>query len=984
MGLLLLTQDEKITNVTESNKVVSIVFVDIVRSTELITHNPAVTSRKCINNILDIITKISIEFGGEVMKTLGDGVKIGFGVNSAVENHAQQAVYAALKMIRECRETTENFFPHVAYKGLRIGVHSGYVLLTGTTGENNPSKDTFGITTHIAAKLQANAPINHICFSETSQKLLKGILPSKRHELISVGRGIDPIPSFKISALDFQGNQFDNLSLNSSIPMVGRQTEFSEIKNLLSFDKPSNEASVLISGEAGLGKTRLIEEISHNLTARAVKYILTKGLKVMENTPFYSIRQILKNVNIDEYKLEPSEKHALVILKSMDLLAISNWRLGEGDKVNAIFYGTLKVMKQMMDLGPVVLIMEDLHYLDKESLRFLSKTIEFSKEQQTFKIIGSIRSPLPLNLEKIFDLHYELSPLNSSDSAKLIQLISETFSLKENISAKEGIILKSDGNPLTITEFAKLEITESRNIQKPIIPVPIEPILRKRLEYISTNARLLVNYLCLFGRSLTLLQAQQLMPFNDADLSEMILEIIEMGIIKYTGEDEFDFTHDLYRVVCIESLTGSQKKILHEKIYTVLRDVLDSKNTASDKQLLARHAFKSGHLEEGLDYSKAALSIANNIGAIRTVRDLFLEVCDYCDMCEHSDFHKVRFAMLSFDATQRLAEEGTLLDIYLNGLKTSKNLFSPSELIVLKTQLSIIYWTSGQASEGLVYASDAVNEAKNVSHLGLESITIYSLACIEFALGFLESSIIRIKKHVEKIPRELDSKKWGQSVSYPSIVLKTFGAWYAVDAGKFDLAEQYIKDAIETEKKFPNTYGNVLTKNAQGYFFYRRSNFKRSATILYDAYLIAQTSALSLAPMSAAWAALSLIELDDVKTAQTILTNEEKSGRYDILKNANRGYFFLAKSKVFSKLGEHVEAHNWLQMAIKDTSESGDLITLAYSYAAYEEIDGQSNQVGTAKVRYLKNAIQIAKECGMTPLQNQCEEKLLQVSLGKM
>ena len=971
-----LRNNSQTSNFIEANKVASILFVDMVASTELLALNEPQLAREFITCFISTIEKVSGEFGGEVIKTEGDGVKIGFGTNNAMEDHASRAVYAALKMIRECHIVINNQFADVNYKGLRAGIHSGYVITKKEKNEDSKSEDTFGLTTHIAAKLQDSAQVDHVCLSGATQMLISGDLAAKRYKLISIGNAVSPVPSFTLDGNDQIDFKFMGQSHNALTQIIGRKAELSEIEQILDFENTSGQISLLICGEAGLGKSRMIEDVSFNLRAHSIKQILIKGLSVMEKTPFFAIQQILKSISFDDNRLNSSEEEALKMLKSMDLIAMENWRLGEIEKVNSISRGTLKIVEAVLASGPLVIIAEDLHFLDEESLRFFDKILKFAKNSKYLRIIATTRLPVPVSLKKSFDSYQQLHPLTTKQTADLIRTLSKNLSPIENPKAVNDIITKSGGNPLAITELTKLEFDDSQENQKPNVPVSIEPVLRKRIEYLSQDSRVLINYLSLLGSPLTLEKAWKLTEWNEERLLKTISETIQTGIVERNFAGDLEFGHDLYRIVCAENLTAAQKKSFHTKIYNHLNVEAKSSETVPDIQMLARHAFGSGHIDEGLEHFKKALSVANNIGAIRTVRNLFIQVCDYCDLCKNSAYHKARFAMLSFDATQRLADEGNLLEIYLEALNNYKELFSFAEIIVLKSQLSIIYWTMGEAPKGLTYAIEAASEATSADHLGLESITIYSLACLEFASGFLESSVNRIEKHIKKIPRELAQKKWGQSVSYPSIVLQTFGAWFAIDMGKYPTAIQFTDAAIKTEKEFPNTYGHVLCKLAEGYLHFRQNCPEKGAPILLEAYEIAEKSALSLAPMSAAWAVLCLLKIDDTETAQVLLDREFNTGRYDIMRNANRGYFFLAKAKLLSSMKQYNEAERWIKKAIKDTSAKGDLITLAYCYAAYPEILPPNNQIGPEGIRNLTKAMDIAKECGMKYLVRECEEKL--------
>ncbi len=968
----------------EANKVASILFVDMVNSTELMAVLDIASAREYISKIMQTIEATVENFGGEVIKTQGDGIKAAFGHNASLEDHAIRSAYAALKIIRDCRKVAANAISNVTYQGLRVGIHSGYVILTENKEQIGSIKDTFGLTTHIAAKLQSAAPVDQVCLSETTRKLIANSIAAKRHKLVSIGRGISPIPSFTLSGTQDIDFNFGNQTSGSFIRLVGRNTELAEIEPIINFDNPAESISLLICGDAGIGKTKIIEEVLFQLSARSIQYTAIKGLNVMDRTPFFAVRQILRDIELNEYDLETSETQALSVLTSMDPIAMRNWRLGEIEKVNAIFKGALNILKAKLKKGPLVYIAEDLHFFDEESLRFLDQVLLFAKDHQDFRVIATSRLPVPKNHEKSFDVYQYLQPLSLSDAAVLVSTISKDLLLEENPEIVEKIVAHSGGNPLALTELTKLHFDETLKPQKSSVPVSIEPVLRKRIELLSPDGRTLANYLSLLGSALTAERAKKLTGWKPERLSDAIAETLETGILTENSDSHIEFGHDLYRITCSENLTARQRETFHRKIYNVLKNDVSSLESVPDIQMLARHAFGANQINESLDHFKSALSLANSLGGIRTVRRLFLQVCDYCDRIEYSAFHKARFAMLSFDATHRLAEEQSLLEIYLDALRNHSQMFSSTEIIVMKSQLAVIYWTRGEASNGISHASDAAHGAVEIGHFGLECITVYSLASLEFATGFLESAVSRIQKHMKKMPEELNSKKWGQSVSFPSIVLNTFGAWFAIDCGQIKLAKKFIDAAIKTENEFPNTYGLVLGKLALGYLNYREKEFELGAKVLTEAFEIAEKSALSLAPMSAARAVFCLIQIGDINKAQDILDREFKTKRYDIIRNANRGYLFLAKARLLSKLEKFEDAELWLERAIKDTNAKGDLTTLAYCYAAYPDVAAPTNGPDPERIRHLSKAHEIASECGMKPLAAETKQKLLDLKNNAM
>ncbi len=945
----------------------------MVGSTEAVARLNRDVARDYFDYILKIIDDCITSFGGEVIKTQGDGVKAVFGHEKSLEDHAIRAAFAGVKIIKECRAKVPLFAKDVKFRGLRAGLHSGYAIVSRISDEQSDRTDTFGLTTHIAAKMEECAPIDRLCISAATKDLVGEHLTATRHELVFMGDGIDPVPSFLVSQdADTEKQSFSKINAAANEKLFGRELELEKIERAFDFSESHRPKSVLICGAAGIGKSKLISETSDRLQARKIQYVVASGLDLMTDTPFF----ILKNWFRALYPkygtgFTSLEQEALDILLSSDGTKMKKWEISQNQKIENIHAVAIRLLTEALQRGPLVVIAEDLHFFDAESLEFLRRLMGEKFEDKDLVILATSRTHQPA--EPKFDLELFLEPLDTSDSIALAKSVSERFSLDYKDNFVSEIVERSGGVPLILTQLMRLKFSNQSEQDKSAIPVSLEPILRQRLEQLSEDGFTLSNYMSLIGHPTKTSLLSDLTTWSEDRLSEALKDAVDNGIFTQISDHEFKFTHDLFRIACENSLTQKQKTKLHENIYDVL-------HTGDQDQIdifsLARQAFGAGKPENGLGHFKKAMARANELGAIRTVRSLFEQVSEYCELLEAPGLHKARFAMLSFDATHRLAEERHLIKIFTEALETFEDQYSSEELIVMRSQLSLALWTNGESGRALPYASQAMRDVTSTNHLGLECIAVYTQACIEFSSGYLASAVTRVQRHVKKIPEELALKKWGQSVTFPSIVLRTFGAWFATDHGNIELAETWVENARKTEADNPNTYAQVLIGLADGYLHFRRQDYTRGAEILCDIYEVAKTSTLSLAPMVAAWAALCSIETGALDKAQNLIDNEFASGRYKIIRNCNRHYLFLAKAKLLAANGKTDDAKTWLNKILNETAANGDLVSLAYGHAAFAELKTGENLPNSDVVRHLKNALAISEQCGMRPLAVMCKESL--------
>lgn len=533
---------------------------------------------------LDIIRQLS----GYIVQLHGGGLLAYFGYPHAREDAACRALQAALAITDVATEGV----------GIRVGVHTGLII----TGGDISLPDTVGKTSKQTIQLCQYVDNGEVAISRYTQRLVAGYV-----DCISLG--LQKLTAFSHAVEIFKARQYSEAGgrFNTATPLTrlaGRQNEMAELMTLWQGTRQGLHHALLIQGEAGIGKSRLLQTLKQQLTHTAQIICELHCFAEFSQSPFYSLIALLNNIFAFAHHDLPAVKfdklaqyvnahypslaeNAIPLLSQLLSLpcrehnptpALSLQQ--QKQRIIAIF---VELLRTLSTSQPVLLIVEDLHRIDPSSLEILTLLVEREKTSNVFALFTA-RPEFILPWQSILSL--TLTPLSDDDVETMLT------SLAHDISAetRQDIIRRADGIPLFVEEIAKMTHADKQTA----IPLTLYDLLAARIDSVG-EVKYTAQLAATLGHEFNLDVLSKIFSGNAATLTHSLKTLQEAGLIVKINDSTYQFRHVLIQEVAYQSQTKTDRQALHQRIAQTLQvDFPDL--VRARPELLAQHLYADDNI----------------------------------------------------------------------------------------------------------------------------------------------------------------------------------------------------------------------------------------------------------------------------------------------------------------------------------------------------------------------------------------------------
>lgn len=613
----LLSKQKNPSNGTTERRQLTVMFCDLVGSTNLSQQLDPEEFHHKINQYQQICEEVVDKLDGYVAQFLGDGVLIYFGYPKAHEDDARRATKAAVDIIKNLNEIS---IPNIERKPLlkvRIGIHTGNVVIGDMGRSSKREQLAIGDVPNIAALIQKQAKPNQILVSQDTHQLVKGFYTTRKSKAILEHRFVYTILGENVAQTRFEANAVHRLT-----PLAGRDIELRELHKLWEQVKKRSQSKVcLISGEAGIGKSRLAYEFVASIVAEPTTVLKCQCWETAKNSPLSPILNLLERMlefeekDSQETKIKKVEKllrknkinlkknvPILTNLLSIPLNKKYQLPIYSPEKLKQDSMRTfINILGQISKTNGLVLIVEDLHWADPSTVDFLTMLINDKPDTRTFSLF-TFRPEFKSEwkIPNQIDLKY----LDKKNSEEIVSGLIRKKSGSDKIV--KDILARCDGIPLYLEEITKTMI-EVINIDDSSIPITLNDSLMSRLDSLG-QAKEIAQISSVIGREFDLEILKSVLNINVHKLTKLLEKLLEDEIIYILKPGRYIFKHALIQDAAYESIPKKKKKGLHNK----LAAVLENHKPIIDHQpaLLAYHYEKSGNLAQSISYLKIAGNLA--------------------------------------------------------------------------------------------------------------------------------------------------------------------------------------------------------------------------------------------------------------------------------------------------------------------------------------------------------------------------------------
>jgi len=579
--------------------------------------------------------------GGFVARSPGDGLEIYFGYPEAREDAAECAVRAGLAIVQSMAGLNEELTTGDRLK-VRVGIHAGTVVVAKGDGDG---VDLFGDAPRTAAAIQGAAAPDETLISGVVHDLVSGLFVV---EEVDQAPALEEAPRlFRAIRPGFPSGRARGFTAAETSPFVDREDERHLLASRGRRVRQGEGQSVLLLGEAGIGKTRLIEEFRDSIKADPHLWIECAGAPLFANTPFHAVSRMMEQglgwqsdedgaarVGRLEQALAPA---GLKLSEAVPLIAeMLNLPPPEGyaplmfapDQRRARLLAALTAWVFSASVGqPLIIVIEDLQWVDPSTMELIQTLVEQGARAPLFLLLTArpdFRTPWPA---RGHHAQVTLSRLADRDTRALIQGLLERVKLKSALL--ESIIERADGVPLFAEELARLMTEAHTEVDVHAIPVSLRDSLTARLDRLG-RAKETAQLAAVIGRefSYELMAAVSSLP--ERQLQEDLSTLTDGDVIFARGLPPYAnylFKHALMQDAAYDALLKSRRRDLHAKIAQTIATRFAAFGTAHP-EVLARHWTAAGEAAPAVAAWKAAGESALERRAFKEAEGAFRSAVD--------------------------------------------------------------------------------------------------------------------------------------------------------------------------------------------------------------------------------------------------------------------------------------------------------------------------------------------------------------------
>jgi class 3 adenylate cyclase/tetratricopeptide (TPR) repeat protein len=610
-------------------KYVTALFSDINGYTAMSEKLDPEEVKRITNRIFGEISKIVDKYDGFIEKYVGDAVMAIFGVPKAHEDDPIRAI----KVAREIHDMVDGISPEFeSMVGQAISMHTGINTGLVITGEVNLDKGVHGIagdTLNVASRLCSAAKVGEILVGQEVFHQAFGHFVFEGKGPIQVKGKTEPLPIYKVTSNREEPRSIQNFSVLRA-QLIGRKPELTELINAAANLKKGKGRIFTISGEAGTGKSRLVNEFRNNVEEHKIQWFECHAYPYTQNIPYFPLMDLLNRIfsieeeNSQETVRQKIESGIVSLLEEDGIIpyigSLYSIDYPEATGVSPEFWKaklqeSMKAVLSALALrSPTVFLLENLHWADPSYVELLQRTLLEVREPAivlcVYRPSFSLFKPHQLKgMEKIFT-DIQLQSLSPSETQDMLTSLLMTDRIPKEV--RRLVQEKAEGNPFYVEEMVN-SLIESEillrdgeswkltgPIQDSIVSSTIHGIIGGRLDKLEMESKQVLQEASVIGRSFLFEILQKISTLQQGiDSCMRSLEQLDFIRTKALHPDlEYVFKHALTQEVAYSSLLISQRKEIHERIAIVMEKLF------SDRLFECYEAL-AYHFSKGLSVLKA-------------------------------------------------------------------------------------------------------------------------------------------------------------------------------------------------------------------------------------------------------------------------------------------------------------------------------------------------------------------------------------------
>jgi class 3 adenylate cyclase/DNA-binding SARP family transcriptional activator len=965
--------------------------------------------RDLITSFHKVIDDVVARFDGYVAQYLSDGVLVYFGYPAAREHDAEQAVragFATLDAVGTLKAASD--VPLQASAGIATGlVVIGEQLGTGDTGP----RVAIGETPNLAARLQAAAAPGEVVIAASTRRLVGRMFDCRALAAIEVKGLPQAVEAWQVRGETAGVSRFEARRTGALSPLVGRQEEIELLLRRWDQAKLGEGRVVLLSGEPGIGKSRIAESL---LAAREaepharLRYFCSPHHAHSPLYPF--IAQLERaagfepggdpNAKLDklEAMLRPTSKNlprdVALIAELMGVPADGRYpavAVSPQQKREMTLTALLDLLDGVAAQSPVLIVFEDAHWIDPTSLDLLDRLVARAARLPVLLVV-TVRPELqPTWVGQPHVTMLPLSRLGRRDSAGIIAGVTRDKALPDAVV--EQVLAHTDGVPLFIEELTSTllesgllrETTDRYVLDGPLpplaVPTTLQASLVARLDRLG-SAKDVAQIGAAIGREFSHELIAAVSPLALMDLDASLKRLTASGLISRRGappEATYSFKHALVQDAAYATMLKGRRRQLHAVIARALVERFPAL-VESQPEVVAQHFTEAGFAREAIGYWVKAGRLAGVRSANREAVSSFERARSLLETLPETRERLEQAIDLRFDLRIALVQLGEFERIfgYLHEAEVlARTLDDQRRLGEMSVHMCHHLWMTGRHAEALAYGQNAQALGESLGDVPFQVTADLHLGAACLGTGDYRQAEEPLLKVVQLLEGELSRERFGL-VGFPAVMARGYLTWVFGDRGKFEEGIAHGQEGIRLADALDHPYSLTVACWYLAHLQITRGELSDAVRLLERGLAVAREWNLTTFSVSKT-GILGYVYALLGRTAEGIALME-----HTIVALETMGHR-LAQSIFLVLLGEAYVLANRLEdafevsgRALAFTREGGQRPNEARALRLLGEVTARRDSPDQAEGHY-REARALAEQLGMRPLAAHCH-----LGLGKL
>jgi class 3 adenylate cyclase/tetratricopeptide (TPR) repeat protein len=861
-------------------KQVTVLFADLKGSLELLAGRDPEEAQSILDPVLELMMQAVHRYEGTVNQVMGDGIMALFGAPVAHEDHAVRACYAALRMQESVKKYAEEVRrAHAAMPMIRVGLNSGEVVVRAIGSDLRMDYTAVGQTTHLAARMEQVAVPGAILIAADTLRLVEGYVRTKPIGPVNVKGIREPVEAYEVTGAESVRTRLDAAAGRGLSRFVGRDNEIDQLSSFLTRAGEGHGQLVAVAGEPGVGKSRLFWEFVHSDATQDWLVVESGSVSYGKATAYLPIVNLVRRY----FRIQDHDDHSVILDKVNDrLLALGEsllaarlpllalldvpvadeeWQAHDPvQRRRRIQESFKRLFLRESQIQPVVLVFEDLHWMDSESHAVLDTLVEgFSNAR--LLILVNFRPDYQYAHGRSSRSHQlRIDPLPPERAEELLEALLGSDPSLERL--KRLLIQRTEGNPFFLEESARTLIETkvlagergAYRLVKPVstveAPVSVQTILAARIDRLEPEDKQLLQAAAVVGKDVPFALLLAVTGTEEDSLRRGLSHLQAAELLYETSifpDLQYTFTHALTHEVAYSSLLHEPRRVLHGRITSAMEKLYRDR-LSEHVERLAHHAMAAESWERALRYLRQAGARTLQRSAHREAVAHFRRALDVLMKLPESPERAALAIDLRFDLRSALLPLGELQSI-LEYLREAEALATAlgdhQRLGQLAVYMTGHFYLMGEHTRALESGQRAVAIAEALEDFGLRVATNAYVGQIYYVLGDYGRASEFFRRNVENLVGKAARERFGLP-QLPSIHSRTCLVWALAECGDFAEGVRVSDHALAIADSMADPLNTVVACSGLGVLRWRRGEWAEAISVLERAMRLIRDANIAL------------------------------------------------------------------------------------------------------------------------------------------